>query len=63
VNGKYVYHGPNRPETNRVIRLPRIWRHWGEVATPEEIDKIREFVRKNKVLELPDEVRGEGGIS
>jgi hypothetical protein len=61
VNGKYVYHGPNRPETHPVIRLPRIWRHWGEVATPEEIDKIREFVRKNKVLELPDEVRGEGG--
>jgi hypothetical protein len=61
VNGKYVYHGPNRPETKPVIRLPRIWRHWGEVATPEEIDKIREFVRKNKVLELPDEVRGEGG--
>jgi len=60
VNGKYVYHGPNRPETNPVIRLRRIWRYWGEVATPEEIERIREFVRKNKVLEFPDKIGPEG---
>jgi len=64
VEGKYALHAEERllfGRKGKAIRLPRIWRHWGEVATPEEIDKIREFVRKNKVLELPDEVRGEGG--
>jgi len=64
VEGKYVLHAEERlllGRKGKAIRLPRIWRHWGLAATPEEIDKIREFVRKNKVLELPDEVRGEGG--
>jgi len=64
VQGKYVKHAEEwllSGEKGRAIRLPRIWRHWGLAATREEIDKIREFIRKNKVLELPDEVRGEGG--
>jgi hypothetical protein len=35
--------------------LPRIWRHSGEVVPPEEIEKFKEFVRLNEILELPSE--------
>ena len=40
--------------------LPRIWRHWGQVVPPEDIERFKEFVRQNKILELPTELRGEG---
>jgi hypothetical protein len=63
VEGRYVLHAEESllfGRKGRAIRLPRIWRHWGEVATPEEIEKIRDFVRKNKVLELPDKIGVEG---
>ena len=43
--------------------LLRIWRHWGEVVPPEEIEKFKEFVRQNKILELPAELRGDDGYA
>jgi hypothetical protein len=43
--------------------LPRIWRHSGEVVPPEEIEKFKEFVRRNKILELPAELRGDDGYA
>jgi hypothetical protein len=43
--------------------LPRIWRHWGEVVPSEEIEKFKEFVRQNKILELPAELRGDDGYA
>jgi hypothetical protein len=43
--------------------LPRIWRHWGEVVPPEEIEKFKEFVRRNKILELPAELPGDDGYA
>jgi hypothetical protein len=43
--------------------LPRIWRHWGEVVPPEEIEKFKEFVRQNKILELPGELPSDDGYA
>jgi hypothetical protein len=43
--------------------LPRMWRHWGEVVAPEEIEKFKEFVRQNKMLELPTELRSDEGYA
>jgi hypothetical protein len=62
----YSYEWAWLVDRGRYVRkenLPRIWRHWGEVVPPEEIERFKEFVRQNKILELPSELRGDDGYA
>jgi len=62
----YCYDWAEVVERGRYVEkqnLPFIWRHWGEVVPPEEIEKFKEFVRQNKILELPAELPVDDGYA
>jgi hypothetical protein len=62
----YCYDWARVVERGRYVEkenLPRIWRHWGHVVSAEDIEKFKEFVRRNKILELPAELRGDDGYA
>jgi len=62
----YCYDWAEVVERGRYVvkkNLPIIWRNWGEVVPLEEIEKFKEFVRQNKILELPAELPGDDGYA